>query len=116
MTITVPIRTVSEANLREHWAAKARRVKRHRTAVALALSTYRRPPKAMHYFVTITRIAPRDLDTDNLASSLKATRDEIAAWIGLDDAPGSGIEWSYCQRRGELKKQYAVEIRIVALR
>ena len=35
--------------------------------------------------VTITRIAPGVLDTDNLAGSAKSVRDAIAHWLGVDD-------------------------------
>lgn len=35
--------------------------------------------------VTMTRISPSFLDDDNVVGALKAVRDEIAAWIGLDD-------------------------------
>ncbi len=35
--------------------------------------------------VALTRCAPRALDDDNLASSFKAVRDAVAAYLGLDD-------------------------------
>ena len=35
--------------------------------------------------VTITRLGPRALDSDNLASSGKHVRDAIATWLGVDD-------------------------------
>lgn len=111
-TITIPgLRLVSEANTTGHWRTKAKRVKSQRRMAwanlrMCGVSSFDGP-----IAVTITRIAPRALDTDNLASSAKAVRDEIAAWLGRDDGPKSGIVWSVEQRRGE-PKTYAVEIRI----
>lgn len=113
--VTIPIRTVSEANRPrgEHWGTKNKRVKSQRKAVwAILFNESIR--EAEEYRVTITRIAPRALDTDNAVSSCKATRDETAKWLGRDDAPSSGIEWVYSQRKGK-PKQYAVEIEVEAL-
>jgi hypothetical protein len=62
--------------------------------------------------VTLTRIAPRPLDLDNLAMSQKGVRDELAVVLGLpDDRDGYWVTWRYGQRRGE-PKQYAVEVEI----
>lgn len=58
--------------------------------------------------VLITRIGPRKLDDDNLASACKYVRDEIARIIGLDD--GSPLyTWQYAQRTGK----YGVDIEIM---
>jgi hypothetical protein len=114
-TITVPIRTVSEANSREHHHKKAARAREQRRAVGYQLHVVRTlaPPCADTYRVDLVRIAPRQLDDDNLARALKSCRDEIAKWLGYDDAPSSPITWRYSQRKGE-PKQYAVEITITA--
>ena len=78
---TVPVRTVSEANGRDHWRVKAKRTKQHRRwAAALC------PRHALPCVVTMTRLSAGELDDDNLRSALKAVRDGIA------DAPGaSGV-------------------------
>ena len=60
--------------------------------------------------MTITRIAPRQLDTDNLAISGKSLRDSIADRLGVDDNDPL-VEWRYAQERG-LHKQYAVRVQI----
>ncbi len=60
--------------------------------------------------VALTRIAPRDLDTDNLASGLKAVRDGVADALGVDDG-SSRIEWRYAQERGR-PGEYAVRVEI----
>jgi hypothetical protein len=112
--ITVPIRLVSEANSRGHWAVKARRVKSQRKATAVALWTEGGPMPSglVPCVVTITRVAPRQLDLgDNLAVSAKAVRDEVAKWLRVDDGPGSPVSWRYGQRKGE-PGEYACEIRI----
>ncbi len=41
--------------------------------------------KAPFYVVVLTRIAPRQLDSDNLESALKAVRDGIATGLSIDD-------------------------------
>ena len=108
-TLTLPIRTVSEANQREHWAKKAKRAKGHRSVVAWALSS--RGVKGLlgrPLSVTLTRIAPRGLDADNLAGSFKHVQDGVADALGIDDRH---IVWVYEQRKGK-PKEYAVEIRI----
>jgi hypothetical protein len=110
-SIEVPIRTVSEANSRDHWAKKAKRVKAHRGAVRLALGPNRSTPKPP-LFVRLTRIAPRMLDDgDNLSSALKAVRDGVADWLGIDDGPASRVGWMYFQEKGK-PKQYAVRIEV----
>ena len=122
MTITIPMRIVSEANLREHWAKKARRVKQQRALVAIMLPKTDLPP--LPVTVTMTRIAPRKLDKgDNLNIAFKAVRDQIAwqmTWIGVrvmnakkhiaDDADPR-IDWRYAQERGGVK-EYACRIDI----
>jgi hypothetical protein len=57
--------------------------------------------------VTLVRVASRALDDDNLSYSFKAIRDAVAAWIGADDRPGSGITWRYDQCKGQAKYQAA---------
>ena len=61
--------------------------------------------------VTITRVAPRPLDShDNLRSSLKAVVDGISDWLGVKDND-ERIEWAYAQERGA-PKTYAVRIEV----
>lgn len=115
VSVLIPIRTVSGANAREHWRTKAARVKREREAVAWFLrvheSSLRWARDPGELVVTLRRIAPRKLDTDNLASALKAVRDEVAAYLGVTDAPGSSVTWRCEQERGA-PRQYAVRVRI----
>lgn len=123
MRLTIPIRTISEANRsrHEHWATTAKRVKAQRAAVAMAWRAraiwargfaYAEPRRSVQLpaIVTLTRIAPRALDDDNLARSFKAVRDQLAAEMGIDDRDPR-VSWRYAQRRGK-PKEYAVEIAI----
>ena len=109
VTVDIPIRTQSEANLREHWGTKARRVKQHRdlafVVVRKALE-YRRPLPCV---VTLTRLSPRLLDDDNLRQALKACRDGIADWLGVDDRSPL-IRWEYDQRQAS--KYHAVRVEV----
>lgn len=101
----LPIKTVSEANRRDHWAARAKRAKAQRWAAFCYVPTHPLP-----CVVTLTRIGPRLLDDDNLRGALKAVRDGIADRLGVDDADPR-VEWRYAQRRGE-PRQYAVDVAI----
>lgn len=112
----LPIKTVSEANEREHWRSRHGRRQKQRTVVrrdAASLKGAFEPEQDLE--VKLTRIAPRRLDKgDNLAGSLKAIRDEVAALLGRDDGPDAGIEWRYAQERGP-PKTYAVRIEVRAV-
>lgn len=109
--VEYPCRIESVANLREHWAKKAKRVKLHRQLAWAALPpSMNWPPDLSSLSVTLTRIAPRTLDSDNLASGFKATRDQIAVYLQIDDGD-SRITWRYKQEKGGAK-EYKVRIEI----
>lgn len=111
MKIEVPIRIESVANLREHWSQRAKRSRLQRAAVRCQLldaNEFRCLPCT----VTLTRIAPRALDTDNLASGCKAARDGVADWLGVNDADPR-VTWVYAQVAGK-PKEYALRVEIVA--
>lgn len=103
LSVEVPIKTVSELNRREHWASRARRVKAQRAATMLALRCSREDPSdyklAMKIRVLLVRIGPRRLDGDNLQGALKAVRDAVAEWVGIDDG-NDWYEWVYAQETG----------------
>lgn len=129
----LPIRTISEANTREHHFAKTRKKRKEDQKYwinwafvqDIVQKKKELPPKI---FVHLTRIAPRTLDYDNLVSSFKHIRDYIAACVhpeaivvairngkryknpGHCDR-GNSITWDYSQQKGE-PKEYAVRIRI----
>ena len=119
LSITIPIRIESEANLREHHMAKARRVKKQREAVAWAFKTVScedklnaiAPLMVQPLSITLTRIAPRVLDSDNCQRGFKAVRDQIAQELGINDGDEKAATWEYRQRKGKAK-EYAVQISI----
>lgn len=110
MTIRIPVKLPSASNLREHWARKHRRVKQQRGVVRAYLGGQPRPELPL--VVTLTRIGPRRFDDDNLRGAFKGQRDEVAAWLGVDDADPR-VTWAYAQRR-EGVREYAIEIRMEA--
>lgn len=136
ISVVLPLRTVSEANSHTHWRARQKRAKAQRTAAKLLVfrplvlemkpkpwtnRIFRSGPSELAYtkselaypvIVTITRIAPRELDDDNLAGSQKHVRDGIADALGVDDRDPR-VTWRYAQRKGA-PKAYAVEVTIEA--
>jgi len=104
--------TVSEANRRDHHFAKAKRVKTQRQTTAAHLQASGFDPEpiaASKPTITLTRIGRRALDTDNLSGSLKAVRDAVAKWLGVDDGPKGPVTWAYAQ---EVNKSPLMRVRI----
>ena len=112
IVVTLPIKAESVANLREHWRKKHARAQLHRTTAWAELRAASQPRVLLGPIeVTLTRIAPRSLDSDNLASSLKATRDGVADWLGIDDKDTPRLKWRYGQSRGA-PRYYAVKVEV----
>lgn len=119
MEVTIPIRLVSEANAHSHWRVRQKRAKEQRGIVALALHrplveatrtceltpVLLRDPSAI---VTLTRIATRALDSDNLVGAFKHVRDGVADALGINDRDPR-VTWEYRQERGR-PGEYAVRI------
>jgi len=90
----------SAANLREHHLARAKRVKKWRSVGWWALSVAMGlRAKSGPLVLLLTRVAPRPLDDDNLASAFKAFRDGVADVLGVDDRDPR-VTWLYAQRKG----------------
>lgn len=114
----------SVANLREHWSDKAKRTKFHR-----GVAWDRVSPVLLHHAVAlrsalagkgitvcITRVAPRALDDDNLASACKSVRDGITDALrafGVRDDRDARVRWEYAQGRG-VPHQRAVRVEVTA--
>jgi len=115
MEYILPIRTKSEANCRDHWAKKGRRVKLQRNmsrAYAMEAIHDRDRPMIPPIEVMLVRISPgRKLDTDNLAGSNKAIRDGIADALKIDDGDVGQLKFTYDQEKGP-PKTYAVRVTI----
>lgn len=109
----LPLRLEVSLNSRIHWAAKARRVKAERNAIALVFPLqwrgYAQQETEARILVGLTRIAPRALDDDNLAGRFKAVRDEVAKQLGIDDGDGR-IGWAYSQEKGEEAVRVSVQL------
>lgn len=120
-TIDIPLAKPlpSVANLREHWAVKAKRTAAQRELAHLHLlasgAAFLREWRiisgnpAARLAVTFTRINPRELDDDNLRSAFKAVRDTVAKACGIDDR-SKRYEWTYQQERGAPGYRIRLEI------
>jgi hypothetical protein len=107
-------------NMREHYRVRANRVKEERTATMVGLYNaalqWTRPLQGGEGArVTLMRpIARIPLDSDNLSGAFKGVRDEVAAFLGVDDR-SDRIHWIYTQERGKgLKPTITIEVMPVA--
>ncbi len=117
--VEIPIRTVSEANVMEHWTKKHARKKQQRKAITLFMNPHLEDIKYTLAFgichIILTRIAPRALDEgDNLPSSFKHIRDVVAELVTGNKIPGQAdsdhrLTWEYKQEKGK-PKQYGIRI------
>jgi hypothetical protein len=112
LKLSIPLSTGRGLNDRMHFMQRARKVKAERLAVGLVLNTHKAP--AGPVTVNLGRVSPsaKGLDKDNLQGALKAVRDQVAAWLGRDDADDS-ITWNYGQRPGKTG-EWSVEISVEA--
>lgn len=100
--ISIPGLRTRSLNEREHPQVKARRVAHERGVTRLAMSApcaqYRsRPPEQLT--ITLTRVGPRRMDSDNSCGALKAVRDGVADALSLDDGDPR-LTWEYRQETG----------------
>lgn len=109
----IPMKTISEANSREHWHVKAKRHSAQKQEISLVFNQANEKPK-MPCEITMTRVASRKLDFDNLVSSFKWVRDAISEGLTGDKRAGRSdddprLTWHYKQEKGAAK-EYAVKI------
>lgn len=118
----VPVVLRNVANLREHWATKAKRAKAHRSAAYLAVRAtnyvmrglgciilrskggYSEPQlrEGECVVVVLTRTycgRGRRMDDDGAARAMKAVRDGVADAIGIDDG-SERVTWLVDQAKG----------------
>jgi hypothetical protein len=105
-TITARVETTLARgqNNREHHRVRANRVaaEREATRLALAAGDWRGDPVSLRRAelgarITIVRpFVTTALDGDNLSAACKAVRDEVAAFLGVDDA-SARLHWVYLQ-------------------
>lgn len=111
IVVDIPVRIISEANSRQHWRKAAARKRVHRMTARTILQMHARPMgEAEQFTITLTRVAPRKLDDDNLASGFKAVRDGVADWLGIDDG-SPRIQWRYGQEKGK-PGEYAARVEV----
>lgn len=125
VTLEIPLAKAlpSLANARLHWAHKARTVKAQRHTTALHLRArgaaflrewgVMRPNENLRLECTLTRVAPKRLDDDNLAAAFKAVRDQVAAECGIDDG-SKRWDWKYSQEAGAPAIRIRLEVLQVA--
>lgn len=108
--IEIPgLKTVSEANAHEHWRKRQVRAKAQRQSAFMHTHGHvRSDVSPLPATVTLTRLGPRKLDSDNCAGAMKHVRDGVADAIGVDDGD-EGYDWQY---RQEKSKTYGVRIEI----
>ena len=110
-----PIKTVSEANTREHWAVKYGRKKLQQQEMDAVLHNNLLGRQVeMPCVVRLTRIGPKALDQDNLAGSFKACQDSIARKLGIDDGDTTKVSWIYDQMPVGIN-QYGVKVSITSV-
>lgn len=115
LTVQMPIKLVSEANAREHHMRRSGRAKVQRSNAKLFLQQVIRSTgdvlPGLPLIVTLSRIAPRKLDSDNHVGSCKHTRDGIADYFGVNDRDEDKIKWLYGEQVRDDKYGVKVEIR-----
>jgi hypothetical protein len=105
--VTLSLRLINEANDHSHWRGRQKRAKMQHSTVTMVLlgrCTFQCIGYSTHIaqgnacVVTLTRIAPRRLDSDGVVASCKFVRDGVAEALGIDDGDAR-IEWRYEQRK-----------------
>ena len=109
--VNLPLKTVSLLNMREHFRVTAKRKKTHRECVRFVMHSKTAPP--MPVTVTLTRVSYGTLDEhDNLPSAFKHVVDELAVWLGVDDAD-KRVAWRYAQQKSK-RGEYGVIVEVSA--
>lgn len=113
MKFTFPIKTVSEANQREHWTKKNRRKLVQQKEFCVL---WRNKTKGLNFkfplMVTFTRYSCKFMDSDNLAGGFKGVRDQLARELKIDDG-SELIKVKYKQERVKNREHY-FEVEIVS--
>lgn len=112
--LELAIKLESAANARPgHWGQRHAKVAGLVHVAEMACRAHWGAPLALPLLVTLTRIAPRRLDSDNIVGAFKSIRDGIAKWLRVDDRT-SNVRWRIRQaRRGA--GVYAVTIELGSL-
>lgn len=117
IALELPIKTVSESNVSEHWSKKAQRHKQQQWMIRIAFNQLEEPVQ-LPCTVKLTRLSPRMLDShDNLPMAFKWIVDQLSECL-IPQKPGNGkgrsdsdprITWLYDQRK-ESPQRILIEI------
>jgi hypothetical protein len=114
--IILPVKTISEANVKEHWTKTHKRKKIQKNWVMHGMSSTKEKPR-LPCQIKLTRLSSRKLDSDNLQMAFKHIRDEIASYLIPGLAPGRAdadprLDWQYAQ---EKSKEQKIKIEILEI-
>lgn len=98
------IKTVSEANQREHWAVKSKRKKAQQRDFSMIFKS-KRPNVPIPAKITFTRYSCQTMDADNLAGAFKHVQDQLCREIGIDDGDDR-LTFVYSQERISKREHY----------
>lgn len=104
------LRLASTLNDRRHWRKRAAAAKAQRLLAYCRLREHPKPTRPV--VVTMTRVSPGQLDSDNLAGACKSVRDGVADWMGVDDGQAERdgrVTWVCRQERGKYGVRIVVE-------
>jgi len=113
VTVEYDLRLRNANGSHGHWSRTAAERKAARTQ---AWAELRRVMPSGIVFVapitiTLTRIARRRFDDDNLVGAMKATRDGVADWLHIDDG-SPGLRWVYLHEAAGASGVHRVRIQI----
>lgn len=105
LSYTLPIKVVSESNSTEHWRTKHARHSKQKFAIRLSMLSAR-IPQDLPCTITMTRLSPRSLDSDNLQGAFKWIRDAISEHFITGKRPGRAdddprFKWEYDQQNAK---------------
>jgi len=104
----VPLKLERSGNTREHWRKTHKRTQEHKMLTTSCLRLQIAPGRFMSLPVQVTmiRLGPRRMDSDNVVSTFKDVQDAVADWLGVGDGD-LRVDWVYKQARST---QYGVVI------
>lgn len=120
MTLHLPIVVTNPLNGNgKHQWTQARKRKRERMDTASLLAAYARSqlPRGWPEGWRVQRVAFERrgwnaMDEVGLLAALKSIQDEVADFLGVDDRPGTGIEWRFTQVRTRDRDAFGVHVTI----
>lgn len=111
--ITIPMKLPSVANIREHWSKSHKRNKQQELLVRVHWHNNEIRNVKLPVEITLTRLSPRKLDDDNLATAFKKCRDVVSDFLIPGLQPGRAddsdlIAFKYAQAKSK-EPQISIE-------